>query len=630
MLDVMRKGAQTWVAKLLLIVLVVSFGIWGVSSSLLSGSSDVVIKVGDQEVSTNEFRLAYQRQLNSLSQQYGRQLTSEQARMLGVDQQVYAQLIAGAALDQIASEMKLGLSEDRLAQIIAEDKAFQGANGQFSRQQFTALLRNAGLNEDDYVAATSKIAVRSQIVDALADGFAPPKTLVDAIREFRTQSRVVDYLVLTNAFIDPIKSPGDDVLKPWFEARKPIYKAPEYRAISYVELQPADIADPGAVSDADVKADYESRIGNYTTPEKRTIEQLTFANQADAEAAAEALKDGSKTFDQLVKDQGATIDDVSLGTFAKGELPNAAVDEAAFSIQKSGGTSGVVQGAFGPVIVRVSNITPESVASFDSVKAQIRQDLAIQQASDDILNVENQYDDLRASGKTLAEAAEALNLKPKTIDNVDSSGLDPSGDEVADVPLGTQLISAAFAAEQGTENLPLRLSDGGYVWYEVTGVTPSRDRTFDEVRSKVEADWAAAEQKKELEAKAKELQAEVEAGTSLEDIASDLAISVQQSKPIRRNSQDPDLGPDAITAAFSGQLSTVATAPRDNGNEQILLKVTAIVDTGDAIASNADEQSINQVATAAGDDILDEMVNKLRSEYGVNINQTLAQQITNM
>ncbi|WP_176082996.1 SurA N-terminal domain-containing protein [Martelella sp. HB161492] len=630
MLDVMRKGAQTWVAKLLLIVLVVSFGIWGVSSSLLSGSSDVVIKVGDQEVSTNEFRLAYQRQLNSLSQQYGRQLSSEQARMLGVDQQVYAQLIAGAALDQIASEMKLGLSEDRLAQIISEDKSFQGANGQFSRQQFTALLRNAGLSEDDYVAATSKIAVRSQIVDALADGFTPPKTLVDAIREFRTQSRVVDYLVLTNAFIDPIKSPGDDVLKPWFEERKPIYKAPEYRGISYVELKPADIADPAAISDADVKADYESRIANYTTPEKRTIEQLTFANQADAEAAAEALKDGSKTFDQLVKDQGATIDDVSLGTFAKGELPNAAVDEAAFSIQKSGGTSGVVQGAFGPVIVRVSNITPESVASFDSVKAQIRQDLAIQQASDDILNVENQYDDLRASGKTLAEAAEALNLKPKTIDNVDSKGLDQNGDQVPDVPLGTQLISAAFAAEQGTENLPLRLSDGGYVWYEVTDVTPSRDRTFDEVRSKVEADWAAAEQKKELEAKAKELQAEVEAGTSLQDIADDLAISVQESKPIRRNSQDPDLGPDAVAAAFSGQLSTVATAPRDNGDEQILLKVTAIVDAGDAIASNADEQSINQVATAAGDDILDEMVNKLRSEYGVKINQTLAQQITNM
>ncbi|MET3600038.1 peptidylprolyl isomerase [Martelella mangrovi] len=630
MLETMRKGAQTWVAKILMILLIISFGVWGASSALLSGNSDVVVQVGDKTVSTNEYRLAYQRQLDSVSNQFGRRLSGEEARMLGVDQQVYARLVAGAALDQLADNMNLGLSEDRLAKLIAEDPAFQNSDGRFDRRRFSALLRNVGMNEDDYVAERSKLAVRAQIVDGLADGFAAPETLVDAIREYRGQSRVIDYVVLNNAFIDPVKSPGDEVLEPWFEQRQAAYRAPEYRAISYVALRPSDIADPAAVSDDAVRADYEARINTYTTPEQRQIQQLTFTDQAAAEQAAQALADGTKTFDQLVTELGRTTGDVTLGVYEKGQFPDQSIDEAAFAIPEEGGTSGVVQGNFGPVILRVAEITPESTTPFDDVKDQIRTELAEQQAADDILNVENQYEDQRAGGASMAEAAESLGLQTVTIDAVDANGRDTDGNPIEDIPLGTELVSAAFDSDTGIENLPLNLNDGGLIWYEVASITPSRDRTFDEVRSQVEADWAAEQQRDALAAKADELKQRIENGESLQQVADDLAIDVERSPSITRTSQVAELGPEVIAAAFSGPLGTVATAPRDSGTQQVVLTVATVVNPTDTLETSGDNQVITAIASSAGDDILDEMINKLQSEYGVSINQTLAQQAINL
>jgi len=152
MLDSLRNASRTLAAKILLLLLVLSFGVWGVSASLVTTSSHAVMTVGDQTVTPNEFRFAYQRQLADVGRQFGTRLTTEQAKAFGIDRQVFSQLSAGAALDELASKMNLGLSEDRLATLIAEDPAFKSPSGQFDRALFSQRLRGAGFNEDDYVS----------------------------------------------------------------------------------------------------------------------------------------------------------------------------------------------------------------------------------------------------------------------------------------------------------------------------------------------------------------------------------------------------------------------------------------------------------------------------------------------
>ncbi|WP_267550903.1 peptidylprolyl isomerase [Rhizobium rhizogenes] len=626
MFDVLRKIAQTWVAKGLLLLLAAAFGVWGVERSLISGgNSNTVVTVGDQHIDTNEFRLAYRRQIQAISQQLRMQITPEQARAFGIGQQTVAQLVAGASLDQLAADMNLGLSQDRLAKLIGDDPAFKAPNGAFDRQKFELLLRNSSITPDDYIKERSKVAVRSQIVEAVSNGFVAPQVLVDAVKQYHDESRSIDYLLLTNANIDPVKAPADDVLSKWFDGVKSKYRAPEYRKFAYVKLQAEDLADPASVSDDELRAQYDKRKDSFTTPATRTIEQLTFANKDLANAASDALKTGT-TFDQLVSDQGKKPADVLLGNFTKDQVPDKTIADAAFSVTKDGGTTPVVDGSFGPVILRVTNVKDETAKNFDDVKEDIRKQIALSNAATEITSVHDKFEDLRGSGASLQEAAAQLKLKLVTIDAIDATGLDQSGNDIKDLPVRQQLLSEVFKADQGGNPAPLTVGNDGYVWYDILGITPDHDRALADVREKAVADWTAEQQKIALAAKAAELKQEAQKGKSLADIAAPLGIAVESKSNVLRSTDDPVLGRGGIAAAFSGPVDTAANAVGADDTTQILLKVTDVNDNPTTDALSNDDQQVAQIANAAGDDILDQMVNQLQSKYAVTVNQSLAEQ----
>lgn len=625
MLEALRSAAQTWVAKALMIVLVGSFAIWGVSSSLVTGASNSVVTVGDVSVSPTDFRLAYERQVATLSQRFGTRLNAEQARAFGVENQVFAELVAGAALDQLSRDMNLGLSEGRLAQLIADDPAFKGVNGQFDRTAFSAVLRNAGLRENDYINNRSQVAVRTQIVEAVSDGYKAPEALTTALRQYRNESRTIDFLLLSNANIDPIKTPGDDVLAPWFEQNKAKYRAPEYRKFVYVALEPKDLVDTAAITEDMVKAEYERIKDKYRTPATRTIEQLTFKDRAAADAAATKLASGT-TFDTLVTEEGKTAADVLLGDFTQANVPDQKLAEPAFAVAANGGTTPVIDGTFGPIILRVTNIRPETTKTYDEVKEELRNELALSEAADGIVAVHDRIEDSRAEGLTLAEAAAKNNLKAVTVEAADAQGNDQKGDEIAALPEKAALLGEVFKTDVGTETQPINVGREGYAWFEVLDVIPDRDHALDEVRDRVAADWTAEQQRQALAKKAGELAERVRKGGDLATIASELGLSVENKTGLHRGAQDAVLSPATIASAFSGPVGTVANTPGTDGEGQILLKVTEVNADATTDALSNDEQQIEAVARASGDDILDQMVSALQTSYGVSINRTLAEQ----
>jgi peptidyl-prolyl cis-trans isomerase D len=625
MLVILRKVSQTLFAKILMLLLVASFGVWGVSASLFTSNTDTVVAVGDQTVSTQDFAFAYQRQVADLSNRFGTQLTTEQARAFGVESQVFSQLAAGAALDQLAADMNLGLSQDRLAQLIADDPAFKNSAGNFDRALFTSRLRNSGLREDDYIQERSKVAIRSQIVDATAEGFVAPKVLIDAIKDYRFENRDINYLLLTNANIDPIKAPDDATLQSWFDTTKSRYRAPEYRTFNYVKLEPADIADKAAVTEDDIKADYERRKATYEIAGTRTIEQLSFETRELADAAAAELAKGT-SFDQLVTDQGKTASDVLLGEFSKSSLPDVTLADAAFAVTAEGGTTPVIEGALGPVILRVTNIKEGRTRSLDEVKEEIREALAESAAVADITAVHDQFEDLRAGGSSLKEAADQLNLKTLTVTDIDRRGFDMRETEVAGIPERDAVLAEVFRTDVGVEALPVNVGNNGYIWFDVTDIKAERDRDLTEVREKAVADWTAEQQRIALGAKAESLRKRLADGGKLEDVAGELGLAVESKAGINRRTEDAVLGAAAITAAFSGPEGTVTTASGGDPSTQILLAVTAVRDqAAGGVMSNEDDQIV-AMANAAGDDILDQMVSQLQAEYGVTFNQALAQQ----
>ena len=92
MLNQLRKGAGTWVAKIFIGVLVLSFAVWGIADIFSGYGSRVLAKVGEVEVSPQEYERLLQQQVNRLSSQVGQRITSEQVRAFGLGRQVLNRL----------------------------------------------------------------------------------------------------------------------------------------------------------------------------------------------------------------------------------------------------------------------------------------------------------------------------------------------------------------------------------------------------------------------------------------------------------------------------------------------------------------------------------------------------------
>ncbi len=320
MLASLRNAAGTWVAKILLLLLVLSFAVWGISGQLANGFGGTsVVTAGGTVVSPIEYRLAYDRQLSVMSQQFGTRITREQAKALGIEDQVLAQLVAGAVLDEQASELGLGLSQDKLAKLTMDDPAFRGPDGRFNRQQFEYALRQIGMRPEDYLKNRAQVAIRQQIVEAVSDGLDAPDTFLRAVALYRGEDRTAEYIALPKSLVEPVEAPSDAILGSWFEANKAAYAAPEYRKIAYITLLPENIADETAITDEQIKEDYDNNIARFTTPETRTIEQLVFASPEAAQAALDSIKAGA-TFDSIVTAEGKSPSDTLLGTFSKDKV----------------------------------------------------------------------------------------------------------------------------------------------------------------------------------------------------------------------------------------------------------------------------------------------------------------------
>ncbi|WHS31112.1 peptidyl-prolyl cis-trans isomerase [Brucella sp. NM4] len=621
MLDSLRSASRSWISKLLLGVLVLSFGVWGIADVFRGGmTGNAALTAGDSEVSATDYRFAYEQQVMRLSQQFRQRLTREQAKSIGVENQVLAQLAAGVVLDEGARKMQLGLSKDGIARLTAEDPAFQDASGNFNRAQFDAVLRQSGIRAQDYLDNRAKVARRQQMVEAATDGIKMPDAMLKALALYQGESRSADYITIPVEKADAIPAPSDEVLKTYFDAQKDEYKAPEYRKVTYVKLEPADIADPSAVTQDEINEYYEKNKSRYGTIEQRTIEQLSFADEAAANAAQEKIAAGASFLD-IGKEQGKTEDDLKLGTFEKSAIPDQTIADAAFALAENG-VSPVVKGGFGPVILRVTKIDPAHVKPLSEVEAEIRTTLANNIAASSISGIHDSYEQQRSDGASMADVAKSLSLKTVTVDAVDAEGNDPSGKPV-ELPNGQALLAAAFQAEQGFDNDALTMGNVGYLWYQIDGVTPARDRTLDEVKDKVVAAWKGEEAVKRLNQRLEDLKKRLDGGATLDAIASELGLEKQTKRGITRSTNDADIGSAAAAQIFRGPDGFTGTAAAPSDDAQILFKVTEVTEPASAGPDTIPEQQRNYLATALSDDVLEQMVGELQKQYPVKINQTV-------
>src|SRR5260221_8442884 len=476
MLRGLRKASSNWLGKVVMAAvvgfLIISFGIWGIGDIFRGFGASTVAKVGRTEISAEQFRLRYNEQLQQLGRQAGRPITPEQARAFGLEQQLLGQMIATVALDERARQLRLGISDAELAKQITAEPAFRGLNGQFDQSTFLQRIRDIGYTEQRFVFEQRQTALRLQIAKAIGAQLTAPKVMAEVADHFRDEERSVDYVTLDTGKAGDVPAPTPEQLAAYFDERKVAFRAPEYRKVQLITVSQQDIAGTLEVGEEEAKRIYQDRLKLYATPERRQGEQSSFANREDAKRASERVVAGL-SFDDLAKEPEITDKLVDLGTVTKADIIDPAVANAAFNLAE-GAVSGPVTGRFGTVMLRVLKIEPSSSKSFAEVESDLKRGIAAERAKAEVNKVRDKIDEELGGGAQLEEIAKKLNLKLRTIEAVDRSGRTPEGEPVADLPTGVDVINSAFSTEIGNENDPLQLPGGGFIWYDVANVTPSR------------------------------------------------------------------------------------------------------------------------------------------------------------
>ncbi len=623
----MRKAGQTVVGKAIATIffcaLIVSFAIWGIGDIFRVTPASAVAEVGSTTITVDQVRTAYTNELQRLGRQFRTVISPEQARAFGLDQQVVSNLVTEAVMAEQAKQMGLSVSDQLVAASIVNNPAFKGADGQFNRAQFDQALRNAGLSEAGFVHDQRSAMARLHLAEAIAGDINVPIAAREALHRYASERRAASYLLLTPAMAGDIPAPSAEQLQSFFNERRSTFRAPEYRAVSVMALDAAALAKPDAVSEADARQAYDQRKASYGTPERRTIQQITFPSQADAEAAAAKIKDGT-AFEAVATERNVSPQDLELGTFTRAEMLDQAVADAAFALDQ-GGVSAPITGRFGPVLVRVTQIQPESVRPFEEVAAEIRQELAQERAKGQIERIHDEIEDLRAGAKPLADVAKEKGLILIQVPAVEAGGLDKAGNPV-NLPEKDAVVKAAFASDIGVDNEPLRTATG-YVWYDVTGIEASREKTLDEVRDQVAAQWREDQVAQRLSEKANELTGRLEKGEALEAVAQSVGASVLNGTDLARNAAKGDLAAEAVNRIFAVPVGKAGHAA--NGTDaRAVFKVTSATVPPLVTTTQAAQNAENQLRTGFGDDLLSQYIAQVRQDLGVKINQQALRRAT--
>src|SRR5580692_1125372 len=443
MLRGIRNASTNWLGRIVMGVvmglLAATFAVWGINDIFKGFGRSTLAKVGGTEIPIEQFRRTYNERLQQLSRQVGQPISPEQAKAIGLERSVLLGMVNDAGLDQRARQMGLGLPDEEIVRRITEDPTFRSPTGKFDRNRFDQFLRAVGMTEQRVVAEQRRLMLRRQIVESINGDVPVPKAWLKAVNEFQNQQRNIEYVTLGPAQAGDIPAPTPEQLSKYFEERKIMFRAPEYRKIEVIAVTPEELGRWMEISEADIKAEFDARRSRYVTPERRHVEQIVFPTMQEAEAAEARIKDGL-SFAAFAAERGLKDKDFDLGTVSKNEIIDPAVANAAFAL-KDGEVSAPVQGRFGAVIVTVTKIEPEEGKSLADVTPQIRKEIATDRAKGDVRSLHEKIEDERAGGASLPQIAEKLKLPVVTYD-VDRSGREPNG-KVMNFPHAGQVIPAA-------------------------------------------------------------------------------------------------------------------------------------------------------------------------------------------
>ncbi|HEY6007975.1 MAG TPA: SurA N-terminal domain-containing protein, partial [Geobacteraceae bacterium] len=389
MLGIMRKYKQSILIKLVFGIIVLSFVgtiflVWGKGEEGIRGS-DYAARVNGTKITAEDYQKTYYRMRSLYEQLYGRSLSPEMEKQMGLKKLALDSLIDNILVTKEAAKMGVNVGMDDVSAAIAAMPAFQ-KDGAFNFQQYTQTLKVNRLTAKDFEdaqLAELKVKKAKQKVKDKA-------TVSDeeALQHFKKQHDKVElqFVSFSPAELKGSIKLGEKELNSYLQSHGTQFKTPEQVSLSYCLLDPNKLVAKLTVSDEEAQTFYQKNIDRY----QAKGEILPFAEvkdrvKADAlkvKAAKEAYEQAADALNKHLKNGDLAAAAALLGTrveetplFTATAPPAALVTEAevvkrAFSL-KQGELGGPVETPRGIYLLKVRERKPAAVPPLSQIKAQV-------------------------------------------------------------------------------------------------------------------------------------------------------------------------------------------------------------------------------------------------------------------
>ena len=615
MLQAMRSGAKSPIMKFFLLFLAGGFALWGIGdgSTGLIGGSDKAISAGDQSVSPREVAIEFDRTRRT----YLPNTTTAEAMQGGLLNDVIGTMSREVLFR--AENEDLGLTVTRAMQrdAIANEASFQDEFGQFSEGRFLQALAGAGFTEQEYLNRVDGVLQRQQLMTAVSQGLRYDSALANVVAAHEMEKRTVK---LSSFPVRPesIATPDDATIDRFFQENKPSYDAPQLRSAKIGSLSAAIIAEEITISDSEIRAAFDDRLDEFSTPETRSIRQMVFDDAATANAALDRLNNGEGFAAVAASMLDWTDADTNLGTVTEASIDGALVGPA-FAAE-AGAVVGPVQTAFGFHLLSIDTITAGGVTQLDDVREQIFSTLRAEQAIDLLYDRVNMLEDALGSGATIEEAINKAGGRLDIATDIDRQGqtIDgmPAAGQVVELLQDGAILELIWDSELNEVSVIQEGSDDMFFVVNVSTETEPRERRLDEVRAQVISDYKRVEAVKTVRAAA-----EAVAATADGD---------QDTAPVpafRRNGigLDHEAAGLIARAAFeqnSGDIQVIET-----GREAIAVRTIDIIPATDEELKDTSDLVLSVMNSALRDDLTNLLLVSLSKKHDLQLNVPAVQQI---
>ncbi|KQN04779.1 peptidylprolyl isomerase [Sphingobium sp. Leaf26] len=596
------------------------------------GGGGTAAKAGSYKLSESELQDRVQRVFeNARRSNPGIQIGDFFAQ--GGGKQVYDQLVASLTLRAFADDQGVHISKRLVDAQIAQIPAFQDAAGNFSNDNFRALLARERLTEQALRDDISRDILQRQLLSPVGLGVKLTDSLVLPYASLLLEARQGTVAAIPAvAFLDE-KTPSDAQLADFYKKNASRFTIPEQRRIRYAVIDAERFAQAAQPTDADISTYYSQNKATYAARQSRSVEQLVLPTQAGAKAIADQVKAGKSLADAA---RGAGLAAATFADQSREALTASAgktVADAVFA-GKQGDLIGPIRGSLGWLLVRVTAVKETPARPIAAVRDDIVAALRVQKEKQLLTDFTGKIEDAIADGGTFDEVVKDNGLKLETSPLVLATGKQVKDSAFTAGPDLQPLLAPVFSmsADDDAQLIPIA-ADKRYALAAPGEIVAAAPPPLAEVKQLVLAQYKLNEGSQKAKALAEQIQAKVAKGAKLADAIAQAGVKLPAPQmlggrraDIMRGQQRP---PAEVAILFSMAANTVKTLPIGQDRGYFVVQLNKI-ERGDA---KGQPDLLNQVRTqlseVVGQEYGQQFERAVEKDLGVTRNAKAVDQVRN-